>query len=163
MRSSRRLVLLPLLVAAACSSSPDEVASPQFAPQPLAAAPLTETVRATRMPVRTPIAIAMATPAEIEHAWTDARGRHWAIAFRCRYATDDAHEQLAAACVRTNWLAACEHTAAICQAADLDTFAGIAACEERLCHQLGDVLFPCEAGTAVADVTSIEWTMWRVR
>jgi hypothetical protein len=160
MRLPRRLVsLLPLLLVAACASSPDDTDMPGYAPQPMG-----ELARqvAPAAPAGPAVAIATVTPAEIEHAWTDARGRHWAIAFRCRYATDDAHELLAAACVRTNWLAACERTLATCQAADLDTFAGIAACEERLCQQLGGVLFPCEAGPAVADVTSIEWTMWRV-
>ena len=120
-------------------------------------------ITSAAVPAAVPLALTVPHRMEIEHAWTDSAGRSWCIAFRCTYATDDAHEALAAMCVRANWLDACEATRQTCVNANLDTFAGIAVCEERLQQQLSALLFPCATDAFLANVTGIEWTRWLVQ
>jgi hypothetical protein len=144
------------LLAAACAGGPTTDASnATFAPMPMG-----ETA-AMAVPVAT--SVACRVPGEIEHTWVDAHGRQWQVAFRCSYATDDAHDALAAACVQQNQEAATACALPTLQKADLDTFAGIEACAEALQVQLDEVLFPCSAGNLQARVTGIEWTAWIVR
>lgn len=145
--------LLSWSVVAACTGGPATEPMPSFAPMPMGEIALP----------RAPSALVVTHPVEFEHRWTDARGREWNVAFRCGYATDDAHELLAAASVQTNLLAAHEASLAICKGANLDTIAGIVACETRLQEQLTDVLFPCAPGLQGTQVTTIEWTLWLVR
>ena len=146
------LSLLAVVALAACASNPAGTPT-TWDPMPLG-----ETA-----PARAPRSLELTLPNEIEHAWTDARGWSWNVAFRCKYTTDDAHDLLAAACVMANLIAAHEATLATCKSADLDTLDGIVACEERLQQQLTDLLFPCSATTEVARVSGIEWTLWVVR
>ena len=146
------LSLLAVVALAACASNPAGTPT-TWDPMPLG-----ETA-----PLHMPRPLELTLEHEFVHAWTDARGRCWNIAFRCKYTTDDAHELLAAACVTTNLVTAHEATLAICKSADLDTIDGIVACEESLQQQLTDVLFPCSAATEVASVSGIEWTLWVVR
>lgn len=146
-------LLLPLAVLGACAGGPTVPPSPAFAPMPMGEVALG----------RAPQPLVVSHPVEFEHAWTDALGRAWHIAYRCEYTTDDAHELLAAASVRANLLAAHEASLATCRSSDLDTIAGITACEERLEQQLTDVLFPCVPGLQGARVSAIEWTFWLVR
>lgn len=148
--------LLPLVLAA-CAAGPAPTTEPTWLPTPIGE---------TAMPVAaTPpaAAIAITHPVEIEHAWTDANGRRWNIAYRCRITSDDAHETLAAACLQANWATAIEQSLPICAQANLDTIPGIVACEQQLQQRLTDVLFPCAADTFVGAVTGIEWTLWRVQ
>jgi len=156
MRQALPLVLssLAFVVLAGCTSSGTGNDNPAWAPMPLGE---TASVRPAPRPVES------TAPFEIEQRWTDARGRHWNIAFRCCVRSDDQHELLAAAAFTQQLVEAQGATLAICQTSDLDTIGGIAACEERLQRRLTELLFPCADDAPVAQVSGIEWTLWVVR
>jgi hypothetical protein len=151
---SALLTTFAFVLFAGCSSTANTTDAPQWAPMPLGE------VGAARPAVRPVVTTA---PFEIEQRWTDARGRHWSIAFRCRVESDDRHELLAAAAFTEHLVEAQGATLAICQTSDLDTIDGIAACEERLQARLTELFFPCLAEAPVARVSGIEWTSWVVR
>ncbi|MFY9342542.1 MAG: hypothetical protein WAT39_08630 [Planctomycetota bacterium] len=155
-----------LFVVVGCASNEASEPLPPFAVSPMpmveAATPMPVPAPVPAMPAPAPIALTAVCPGEIEHTWTDSLGRRWQVAFRCRYASDSAHEQLAAATAQANWLRACELTRETCTNGELDTFEGIASCERRLQRQLDEILFPCDAGALNSQVTAIEWTAWIV-
>ena len=146
------LLLSSLFVAfAGCARAPTSDSTGPWAPMPLGEVAPAKTIIEAR------------SAFEVEHSWTDTTGRHWNIAFRCKYTADNQHELLADACLHEQALAVHEQSLPICKAADLDTIDGIAACEERLEQALTELVFPCIDGAAVARVSGIEWTLWLVR
>jgi hypothetical protein len=143
-----------LTALAACAGGPSaDTTMPAFQPMPMG-----ETAASTA-----PIAITQSMAEEILVAFTDRNGRRREVGFRCTWATDSAHEQLAAACANHNFASAHEPARSILTNADLDSTPGIDACREHLRARLDEVLFPCDVAGVQAQLTSVEWTTWNVR
>ncbi|MBL8755486.1 MAG: hypothetical protein JNK15_19455 [Planctomycetes bacterium] len=138
----------------ACAGGP----SPDFASSEFQPAPLMESARIAR-----PVAVTQSSVDEILVTFTDQNGRRRTVGFRCTWTTDSAHDLLAAACVQQNFTAAHAQARNVLCLADLDTTAGIEACQQLLRTRLDETLFPCGIDGVQAHLTGIEWTTWDVR
>ncbi|MCA8977477.1 MAG: hypothetical protein KDC98_22330 [Planctomycetes bacterium] len=100
--------------------------------------------------------------ATLEHAWVAANGGRAQITFRLAYSTPIDLEQMALDEVEAHWNLAGQRSRRICAASDLATEAGVAACEQALCRELTEVLFPNGDWTPIARVERVLWQRVRL-
>lgn len=148
--------LLAMLTSCAGTPANDD------ANMPFGAAPMGEfAARAQPCPV-----LVMA-PCTMTLCWHDAEGAEWDAEVEIVCETDDAHEQLACACLAAHLGQATERCQQLAEMGMMDSAEGVQHWSDHMQAELDSVLFPCETddrnGRPVGRVRGLNWKVLRKR
>ncbi len=129
---------------------------------PFGAAPMGEFAARAR-----PCPVLVMAPCTMHLCWHDTDGAEWDAEIDIVCETDDAHEQLAGACLAAHLGQATERCQQLATMAMMDSADEVQHWSEHMRSEIDDVLFPCETGDEngrpVGRVRGLNWKVLRKR